>query len=293
MPMEVSGILAPITTPFVDERVDLGKLRQNVRKYGQTNLTGFFALGSNGEGKSLSNDEKRAILAAIVSERAKHQILIAGTGFESTYLSIEFSKQAADIGVDYVSILTPSYYRKQHTDDAFIRYYIEIAESIPIPLFVYNVPGYTGVTLSYGVIKELSTHPNIAGMKDTSPGQITQYLEASASGFAVLSGTINTLFTALILGAPGGVVSLANAFPNECYKLYELTKGGSIKEARELNSKLFQLNRSISGSFGVAGVKYAAELAEYHGGDPRRPLLPLVSSEKKIIREAVDLAGFL
>jgi 4-hydroxy-2-oxoglutarate aldolase len=107
----------------------------------------------------------------------------------------------------------------------------------------------------------------------------------------VLSGTISTLFTALMLGASGGVVSLANAFPAPPCELYEKFMSGDFEEARRMHYELFALNRSVSGSFGVAGVKYAMQLGGFFGGNPRKPLLPLKAEDKESVKAAVRKAG--
>ena len=147
------------------------------------------------------------------------------------------------------------------------------------------------MTISPKVIETISRHPNIAGMKDTSPANIGRYLEFRGEDFRVLSGTINTLFNGLALGAAGGVVSLANAYPHPCCELYETFKRGNLDEARTLHYRLFGLNHSVSGSFGVAGVKCAMDIAGYYGGQPRLPLLPLQDAEKNMIRKAISEAG--
>ena len=216
---------------------------------------------------------------------------MAGTGYESTRQAIAFSKKAADLGADFVSLLTPSYFKKRLTDEAMIGYYTEVAEALSIPVLIYNAPGFTGMTISPKVIEAISRHPNIAGMKDTSPANIGRYLEVCGEDFDVLSGTIDTLFPGLALGASGGVVSLANAFPHPCCELYERFKRGDLQGARKLFYKLFRLNHSVSGNFGVAGVKYAMEVAGYYGGPPRLPLLPLTDSDKKLIKQAISEAG--
>jgi 4-hydroxy-2-oxoglutarate aldolase len=189
--------------------------------------------------------------------------------------------------------VSPSYFKKDLTDVALIRYYTDVAESLTIPVFAYNAPGFTGLTLSPNVIAKISRHPNIGGMKDTSPASMARYLEVRGDDFDILSGTINTLFIALVLGASGGVVSLANAFPNPCCELYQKWIEGDLDGARELHHKLFVLNQSVSGKSGVAGVKYASELGGYFGGDPRLPLLPMADEDKKSIRDAVAKAGLI
>jgi 4-hydroxy-2-oxoglutarate aldolase len=287
----ISGIYAPITTPFEDEEVAIGHLRENVRRYRDTSLAGFFVLGSNGESKSLTEDEKLRILEAVVQEKAEDQLVMAGTGYESTRQTIALSRKVASLGADFVSVLTPSYFKGALSDEAMIGYYTDVAEAVPVPVLIYNAPGFTGMTISPKAIEEISRHPNIRGMKDTSAADIGRYLDVCGKNFDVLSGTINTLFPALALGASGGVVSLANAFPQPCCELYERFKKGDLEGARELHYRLFRLNRSVSGSFGVAGVKYAMELAGYHGGAPRLPLLSLRDESRKVIDEAVRKAG--
>ena len=293
MSKKLAGIFAPISTPFVNEDIAPEHLQSNMRKYKETGLAGFFALGSNGESKSLAEDEKLKILEVVLREKGDHQVVMAGTGYESTRQTISFSKKAAEIGADYVSIVTPSYFKKRLTDEALTGYYTDVADAVPIPVLAYNAPGFTGMTLSAKVIEKISRHPNIAGMKDTSAGNMSSYLSACGDDFDVLSGTISTLFTAMALGASGGVVSLANAFPNICCDLYNKLQSADLQEARRLHYLLYNLNRSVSGSFGVAGVKYAMDVAGYYGGNPRLPLLPLTKQGQLSIHDAVKKAGLL
>ena len=293
MNKRLRGILAPICTPFVDQQVSVKHMRDNVRRYRHAPLAGYFALGSNGEYKSLTEKEKLQIIEAVVSEKADNQLVLAGTGYESTRQTITFSRLAAEAGADLVTVVTPSYFKKRLTDEALIRYYTDIADAIPVPVVVYNAPGFTGVTISAAVIAEIALHPNVAGMKDTSKGNMSSYLAVAGERFDVLSGTVSTLFESMVLGAAGGVVSLANAFPEPCCRLYEAFAAGDLAAARELHYRLFRLNQAVSGSFGVAGVKYAMELGGFYGGDPRLPLLPMTEEGKESIRRAVQAAGLI
>lgn len=293
MGQKISGIFAPVNTPFLDEDVSFDHFRENMRKYSKTPLSGFLVLGSNGENKSLNEGEKLRLLEIALQEKAKHQVVMAGAGYESTRETIAFSRKAAELAADIVSLVTPSYFKKSLSDDALIGYYTDVAEALTVPVFAYNAPGFTGLTLSPKVIAAISSHPNIGGMKDTSPDGIARYLEVCGDNFDVLSGTISTLFIGLVLGASGGVVSLANAYPHACCALYEKWKSGDLDGARGLHHKLFVLNQSVSGKFGVAGVKYASDVAGYYGGPPRLPLLPLKDEEEKSIRDAIAKAGLL
>jgi 4-hydroxy-2-oxoglutarate aldolase len=293
MTKKVSGVFAPITTPFVDDEVAFDQFKENIKKYSQTPLNGYLVLGSNGESKSLTEDEKLKLLEIVLQEKADHQLVMAGTGYESTRQTIAFSKKAQQLGADLVSLVTPSYFKKSLTDEALIGYYNQVAEALSIPVFAYNAPGFTGLTLSAGVIETISQHPNIGGMKDTSPAGLAGYLEVCGDDFDVLAGSMNTLFIGLSLGASGGVISLANAFPEPCCALYEAFSGGDIAKARQVHSRLFRLNKAVSGASGVAGVKYAMELGGYHGGNPRLPLLPIKDADKQRTQNAAEAAGVL
>lgn len=293
MSQKVCGIFAPITTPFVDDEVLFDQFKENIRKYSQTPLNGYLVLGSNGESKSLTEDEKLKLLEIVLENKADHQLVMAGTGYESTRQTIAFSKKVQQLGADLVSLVTPSYFKKSLSDDALIGYYTQVADALSIPVFAYNAPGFTGLTLSVNVIEAISQHPNIGGMKDTSPAGLAGYLEFCGENFDVLAGTMNTLFIGLSLGASGGVISLANAFPEPCCELYAAYTHNDIAKARRLHSTLFRLNQSVSGAAGVAGVKYAMELGGYHGGNPRLPLLPIKEIDKQRIRKAAEAAGVL
>lgn len=293
MTTDVKGVFAPITTPFVDEELSLEHLKNNMQMYKKSSLSGYLVLGSNGENKSLTEDEKFKVLELVLQEKAEHQVVAAGASFESTRETIAFSKKVAAMGADIVSLLTPGYFKKSLTDDALIGYYTDVADAVDIPVFAYNAPGFTGITLSNNVVAKISQHPNIAGMKDTSPAGIAGYLEVCSDDFNILAGSMNTLFIGLTLGATGGVISLANGFPEPCCELYSKFMEGDKAGARKMHSMLFKLNGAVSGSSGVAGVKYAMELGGYFGGNPRLPLLPLKQSDKDRIKGAAEEAGLL
>lgn len=286
MTKSLAGIFAPLTTPFINEQVDLDHLRDNVQKYANTPLSGLFVLGSNGENKSLTEEEKLLVLETVVRDAGQRLTIIAGTGFESTRQTIEFSRRCQAIGADFVSLLSPSYYRKNLGYGAMVKYYSDVADALTIPVVIYNAPDYSGVTLSTKIVETLCKHPNIAGMKDTS-GNFMKYLAVAGAEFHVLAGSINYLLPTLMLGGSGGVVSLADVLPEACDKLYRDFLGGNLSEAQKDHRILLQLGEAISGTYGVAGVKCAMDLVGYFGGPPRLPLLPLTDVERDSIRRTL------
>lgn len=134
MKKELRGVFAPITTPFVNEELSVEQLSENMVKYSKTPLAGFYVLGSNGEAKSLTEEEKLKVLEVVMAEKAPRQLVMAGTGYESTRQSTAFSKKVESLGVDFVTLLTPSYFKKRMTDDIIAGYFEDVADAISIPV---------------------------------------------------------------------------------------------------------------------------------------------------------------
>ncbi len=291
---KLSGVYAPITTPFDDQgNVLLEKMAFNIQKLNGSRLRGYLVLGTNGEFRSLSTSEQMEVLKIVVKTASPDKVVMAGTGAESTNVSVELCHQAAELGAHYGSLITPFFFAKKMSDAALINHFTQVAERSPIPVLLYNNPGVTGITMSAAVIKEVSSHPKIVGMKDSSPGNLSAYILNAQPGFYLLAGSANFFFTGLLMGAVGGVLSLADAFPEPCCRLYDLGAAGNLKEGRELQFYLMKMNQMVSGKYGVAGVKAAMDFAGFYGGPTRAPLAPLSADEKKKLREGLIGAGFL
>lgn len=292
---KLSGVFAPVVTPFRSDELALDDLRFNLRKLNETNLAGYLALGSNGEFRSLSDKEQNRILEVFAEEKG-NKVVLAGTGCESTRQTIEKSKLALEMGFDYVSILTPSYFARQIDGATLQCYYERIADSIDIPVLLYNAPGFTGgMEIPLQIVLELSGHPNIVGMKDSSPAGPAKLLACldPTEDFNVLAGSANFFYPSLHLGASGGVLSLANALPGPCCDIYRLFTQGKYDNAKELSFRLARLNQAISGAWGVAGVKAAMDITGFKGGQPRHPLQGLTDEARERVRRTIINEGFI
>jgi len=122
---------------------------------------------------------------------------------------------------------------------------------------------------------------------------LSAYILHAHPDFSLLAGSTNFFFTVLLMGAVGGVLSLANVFPEECCKLYELGFARQLEEGKKLQFQLIQINQMVSGTFGVAGVKAAMDFSGFYGGPPRSPLTPLTIDEKKKLWEGLWASGYL
>ncbi len=284
-----SGVFVPLVTPFRGGEVALDHLRYNLRKLAATELTGYLALGSNGESRRLSDDEQFRILDVIAEEKGGKTVMV-GTGRESTKHTIEITRTVAAMGFQYASVRTPCYFAAQMNDAAIIGYYTAVADASPIPILLYNAPGYTGgVQITPKAAQKLAEHPNIIGMKDSSPIGPDKYLVVLDRGadFIILAGTATILYPSLLLGAVGGIVTLANALPKACCELYNLFIARQYDQAVDLHSRLARLNTATSGVHGVPGIKAAMDITGYQGGEPRLPLTSLNEMERNTIRRLI------
>lgn len=290
MPNDLSGIWAPICTPFVNEELDIENFKKNIELYAKTPLRGYFVLGSNGEACMLNEKEKLKLLSVTAENKHEGKLVMAGCNHESARNTIAFTKLAHSEGADVASVITPHYFKKEMNDKALINFYQAVADSSPLPILLYNAPGFAGgVQLSIEAVATLSRHPNIVGMKDSAPTGPNNFLAyADVQHFSILAGSANFILPSLVMGAAGGVLSLANLFPNLCHQLYELFKKNDLENARKLQRAILKANQSISGKFGVAGVKAGMDYIGFYGGNPRLPLMPLTSEERNQVQVAIN-----
>jgi 4-hydroxy-2-oxoglutarate aldolase len=229
------------------------------------------------------------MLVAGKEAAAPGKLLIAGTGAESTAETILRTKRAASFGYDVALVKTPYYYKPAYNSEVYLRHYRSVADASPIPVLLYSVPVFTGITLETPEIVALAQHANIIGIKDSS-GVIQRTVEVTGQApadFQVLTGSAPVLYPALVSGAKGAILALASALPEKCVELFELFNGGRHAEARELQQRLAVASKAIVSEGGIAGLKYAMDLCGYHGGLPRLPLLPVGAEKKQRIAAVV------
>ena len=234
--MNLHGIFPPIATPFENGKIAFDKLGINVEKLSRTGITGIVVLGSNGEYVYLSEKEKRDVIKAVIGAVPENMPVIAGTACESAAETIRLTCDSAELGARAALLTSPHYYGGKMTDEALTRFYTDVADNSPIPALLYNVPKFTHLSLTAGLVSRLSRHPNIVGIKDSS-GNVNllgQYLNNSESNFNVLVGTAGVLFSGLGLGCVGGIVAMANVAPQACVKILESVNRGDFETARRL-----------------------------------------------------------
>ena len=292
----IHGILPPMITPFRENgEVDEDAFIRNIERWNAVPLAGYLVLGSNSETPYLTEKEKFRLIELTVAASAKGRIILAGTGCESTSETIRLTNAAAKLGAHGALLVTPFFYGAQMTDASLIRHYSTVADASDIPILIYNVPKFTHLNISVEAVKTLSRHSNIIGMKD-SRGDIAQletFNNVISENFSLIVGSASVLYPALTLGIHAGILALANCAPEQCVHLQQLFERGDHQAAQTLQTQLLSVNKAVTDTYGIAGLKYACTLLGYDGGYPRSPLLPLQEAGKNSIRQILEHADLL
>lgn len=286
----LKGIYPPLTTPFVNDEVAFDKLDENIFKYEKKLLSGYVLFGSNGESVFLTSQEKIQLIRNVRNQT--NRTIIAGTGLDSIKDTIALSNVAAEAGANYALIITPSFFKTEMKHHTFLNYYLKIADSVMMPIIIYNVPKFTAVNIEVETVLELSSHPNIVGLKDSTenPSRISEVVSNVNPEFKVIVGTASVLYSGLLSGAVGGILALANIAPDDCLQIFNLYREQNFQKALEVQNKMIPINKAVTSKFGVAGLKAAMDLIGYYGGPPRLPLATLNEAQllelKVILKQA-------
>jgi 4-hydroxy-2-oxoglutarate aldolase len=281
-------------TPFTAEgAVDYAAFIANMEHWNGDDLSGYLVNGSNSETAYLNEEEKLQLLRLTVKHAQPGRLIIAGTGIESLAETIRFTNACAAEGAAYALVLTPCYYSSSMNSAALADFFTRLAEASHIPILLYNVPKFTHVNMKADAVKKLAAHPNIVGMKDSTGDvpQLASFLSVTAGqDFEIFVGTVSAWFPALTLGIRAGIHASANCAPNACAAVQQAFEGGDNERAIAIYQALLPLNTAVTATYGIAGLKYAADLLGYTGGAVRCPLQPLNEKQQQELRLIVETA---
>lgn len=292
----LGGLLLPVSTTFDPVSGDAAPVpfRDNLRRWAALGADGFVLFGSNGEGPLLDDDEKRAF-TAYARDVAPDLLLVAGVGAESTRQTVRQAIASAEEGADAIIVQPPSYFGSSLAPDALRDYFQAIADASPVPVVLYNIPKYTHVALEAGLVGELARHGNVIGIKDSSGDlkRLAEFTEVCHRDCVVLVGNGAMLFSALELGAVGGIVAVGMLATEVCARILQLHADDKKPEAGRLQERIAPVHREVVARLGVPGVKAALDLLGYAGGAPRPPLKPLRERERAIVARILREAGLI
>ncbi|MBQ1384406.1 MAG: dihydrodipicolinate synthase family protein, partial [Firmicutes bacterium] len=280
---KIHGVLPPMITPFKENGdVDFEGFASNVKEWNKHKLAGYLVIGSNSETAFLNEDEKLELIKLTCENAAPGRQILVGTGMDSVRETIKLTNKAAKLGADAALILTPHYYSDNMQSANLVRFFTEVADNTDIPVLIYNVSKFTHVNIPADALATLSKHPNIVGMKDSNGNvpQLATFLRVADPSFQVMTGTFAAWYPALCMGITGIISAMANCCPDPIAEVQELYEAGKTAEAFALYQKWFPVNAAVTGKYGIAGLKYAADKNGFTGGFVRNPLLDSTEKDK-------------
>jgi 4-hydroxy-tetrahydrodipicolinate synthase len=288
--MKLNGMFVPHITPFSRKgELDLTALRTCVRFWLKGGVSGLIPCGSNGEAPYLSREERIKVIETVTDEVNGKIPVIAGTGSMSTKETIQFTKDAKELGVDAALIVTPFYFKPSNKE--IHEHYKAVLDAVDIPIVLYSVPKFTGVSLEPTVIAQLaSEYENVVGVKDSGGnlGTITEIIRTAGDKISVLAGTADLALSTVMLGGSGAVVAVANAFPRMCTDLYQSFLKGDYEKASSLQRVISYINEVLVKQHNqLSAIKEALNTLGLPAGYPRKPALPLDDEEKKEIENLI------
>ena len=288
----IQGSLVAIVTPMhADGGVDEQAFRRLIDWHVEQGTDAIVAVGTTGESATLDEHEHCAAIALAVEQTAGRIPVIAGTGANSTSEAISLTRCALDAGADACLLVTP-YYNKP-TQEGLYRHHRAVAEAVPIPQVLYNVPGRTAVDMLPETVARLAEIDNIVGVKEATGklDRITRLRELSGADFAVYSGDDATAREAMLLGANGDISVTANVAPAAMHAMCVAALAGDRTRAEELDRPLSGLHRELFAESNPIPVKWAlAEMGMIEIGI-RLPLTWLADAYHVQVRDAMRQAG--
>jgi 4-hydroxy-tetrahydrodipicolinate synthase len=285
----IIGAMTALVTPFKNGKLDGQTFEKLIKRQIDQGMDAIVPVGTTGESATLTYEEDReCIEIAVATCKGTNVKVIAGAGSNATHEAVEMAKFAQKIGADAILSVTP-YYNKP-TQEGLYQHYCAIANSIDIPVMLYNVPGRSGVDLLPATVARLFNDvKNIYGIKEAT-GSLDRIIELLklAPELVVVSGDDATDFPMMTVGGQGCISVTANLVPNLKSKLINLAKEGKLQEAKEVNDHLFELNRVLfceSNPIPIKAAMYIAGLIDTL--EFRLPLTPPSSENLKKIESVI------
>jgi len=288
-----TGSGVALVTPFTKDGVDDKALSRLVAFQLANGTDAIIVCGTTGEASTMTQEEKRQVITRVVELVDGEIPVIAGTGANCTETAVRQSKEAAELGVDAVLVVTP-YYNKA-TQKGLVGHYTAVADAVDVPVILYDVPGRTGVTIkpeTYGILAE---HPNIVGTKEASGNfaQIQKTRELCGDSFAIWSGNDEDTAAVCLLGGQGVISVAANVIPREMHELARACLHNNFKRAGELQLRLRRLCSMLFCEVNPIPVKTALHLMGYCEETFRLPLCEMEREHRIALERTLEEYGLI
>ena len=287
----IQGAWTALITPFVNGEVDFDRLAANVRFQIENDIDGLVPTGTTGESPTLSHEEHRAVIEKVVEVAREHKArkvpVAAGTGSNATSEALSLTRHAKEVGADYALMVNP-YYNKP-TQEGLYRHFMTVADSVDLPIILYNIPGRTNVTMSPQTIARLWQHDNIVAVKEATGSLDLASETMGLCDITHVSGDDSMTLPLMSIGGTGVISVISNIVPAKVKALTDAALGDDYPRARKLHHELFELARGCLGlATNPIPLKAALKLADMDTGELRLPLCELddanVASLKNLLR---------
>ena len=279
------GSIVAIVTPFKDQKIDEGRLKELIEFQIANGTDGIVPCGTTGESATLSYEEHHRVIDFTIEVVDGRIPVIAGTGSNSTAESISLTKHAKAAGADGALLITPYYNRP--TQKGLVAHFRAVAEAVEIPMIIYNVPTRTGVNMLPESIAELSNIPHLVGVKEASGSlqQITELITLCGDKIGVLSGDDFIVMPILSVGGKGVISVVANVAPSLMANLVHTFEAGEFMRASQIQRDIFPLCQAMFLETNPIPVKTALALMGKIEGELRLPLVGMAEGNLKRLKE--------
>lgn len=287
------GVCTALVTPFADGEIQFSQLEQLIDWQIASGVPALVIGGTTGEASALSPAEHMRLIAHAVRYADGRCKILAGTGSSSAVHALEMSRFADSAGADGLLVVTP-YYSKAN-EAGLLDYYGSIADSVRIPVILYNVPSRTGLDLSVEICQKLSRHPNIGGIKEASEdmSKVARLLQSCQGQLPVWSGNDHQTLPVLSLGGSGVISVLSNLIPAALCHMVSRFFAGEIQEAAKQQCRLMPLLDALFREVNPIAIKAAMAMAGRDPGPTRAPLAPLSPEHRQELEAAMREAALL
>ena len=279
------GSFVALVTPFRNGKLDEAKVRELVELHASHGTDGIVPCGTTGESPTLSHDEHKRVVEVVIETARGRLKVVAGTGSNSTAEAIDLTRHAERAGAAGALVVNP-YYNKP-TQDGLYRHFRAVAETVAIPILVYNIQSRTAVNVETGTLERLVRDvKNVLGVKEASGSldQMSQVIAACGPDFSVLSGDDNLTLPLLAIGGHGVVSVIANILPRETAEMVHAALEGDWKRARDLHYRLFPLARAAFLETNPIPIKEAMAMAGMLEPEFRLPMCRMSDANRERLR---------
>ena len=289
--MELAGVYTALVTPFRRGEVDYRCLRDLVERQIEGGVAGLVPVGTTGESPTLSCEEHLRVIEVVVEQARGRCQIIAGTGANSTAEAVELTREARELGADATLQVTP-YYNKP-TQEGLYRHFSTVADTVGLPVVLYNVPGRVGVAIAEDTVVRLAENPVIVAVKEAA-GSVERVSAIRARcQLTVLSGDDALTLPMMAVGAAGIISVASNLIPKEMTEMVTAFRSGAADRARELHERYYPFFRDQFIETNPIPIKAAMALAGLLEEEYRLPLCELSPAHREQLAATMRRCGML